>query len=112
MDLDGIEPSSGLYKSPVLAVERQIHNICLRHKSPVLAVERSVLGLLIISNPNLQMKLNRMPDTSSKEISEHITHLREEKGKEQEVLEIIKKALTHGHGLLVNLLWGETLNIS
>ncbi|MBL7036634.1 hypothetical protein ISR94_02190 [Candidatus Microgenomates bacterium] len=48
-------------------------------------------------------------NTSPQDLSEYIKNLREQKGKEGEVLEVINSALGFGHDFVVNLFWEEAL---
>jgi tetratricopeptide (TPR) repeat protein len=47
--------------------------------------------------------------SSPKEISDYIAKLREQKGKEQEVLHLIEKSLSFGHDFVINLFWEKAL---
>lgn len=49
------------------------------------------------------------PTTSPREIAEYIKDLREQEGKEKEVLALINKARTFGHNFVINLFWEEAL---
>lgn len=49
------------------------------------------------------------PNSPPKEILQNIVKLREQKGKEKEALQVIEKALVHGHDFVINLLWEEAL---
>jgi len=49
------------------------------------------------------------PKTSPQEIADYIKSLREQKGKEKEVLAVINKALGFGHDFVINLFWEEAL---
>lgn len=54
-------------------------------------------------------KLLITKSTSPEEITKHISTLREQKGKEKEVLKIVNEALSFGHEFIVNLFFEEAL---
>lgn len=54
-------------------------------------------------------KLLITTNTSPEEISDYIKNLREQKGKEVEVLKVVDSALEYGHDFVINLFWEEAL---
>ena len=67
------------------------------------------MSILVNHSPHNSLMLNISSKTSPKEIMEKIQKLREQKGKEKETLELIRRASLYGNDFVVNLFWEKAL---